>query len=281
MSGGKSERLRLSEVRAVFRLVGECRELGADHAAWRGHLAARLGGLVGGQVGMVGELAPPTGPATPGRLLSAVHVGWLSAQARAIWASYLASGEYVREPVHCAMQALVSRKGLCSRDQAVEDREWFASAFYNDALRASELDEMLVSFRDLPGCGRQNGIFLFRPRGGAVFRRRERRLVGLLHRDLGRHFGAALATLDDPNPSGLAPRLRETLRCLLEGDGEKQVAARLGVSTLTVHDYVKSLYRHFGVASRPELLAYFLRRSGLRLPGPDDPACENKRGHSE
>src|SRR5262249_44181120 len=52
VSGGKSERLRLSEVRAVFRLVGECRELGADHLAWRGHLAARLGSLVGGQAGM-------------------------------------------------------------------------------------------------------------------------------------------------------------------------------------------------------------------------------------
>jgi DNA-binding NarL/FixJ family response regulator len=105
-----------------------------------------------------------------------------------------------------------------------------------------------------------------------VFRRRERRLVRLLHQELGRHFGTPLATLDDPSPSDLTPRLRDTLRCLLEGDGEKQVAARLGVSTLTVHDYVKALYRHFGVASRAELLAYFLRRSGLRLPGPDDPA---------
>jgi DNA-binding CsgD family transcriptional regulator len=78
-----------------------------------------------------------------------------------------------------------------------------------------------------------------------------------------------LATLGDPSPADLTPRQRQALRYLLEGDAEKQVAARLGVSTLTVHDHVKALYRHFGVASRPELLAYFLRRSGLRFPGPD------------
>jgi DNA-binding CsgD family transcriptional regulator len=47
------------------------------------------------------------------------------------------------------------------------------------------------------------------------------------------------------------------------------VARRLGVSTLTVHDHVKAIYRHFRVGSRPELLAYFLRRSRLRIPDSD------------
>jgi DNA-binding CsgD family transcriptional regulator len=169
-----------------------------------------------------------------------------------------------------AMQGLLNCKGLCSRDQAVDDRTWFDSPFYNESLRLWEFDEMLASVCDLPGGRRQNAVIAFRQLGGGIFRRRERRLVRLLHRELGRHFGMALATLDDPSPSDLTPRLRDTLRCLLEGDGEKQVAARLGVSTLTVHCYVKALYRHFGVASRPELLAYFLRRSGLRLPEPDD-----------
>src|SRR5687768_8800140 len=45
---------------------------------------------------------------------------------------------------------------------------------------------------------------------------------------------------------GLSPRQRETLRHLLTGDGEKQVAAKLGVSKHTVHIYVKALHKHFG-----------------------------------
>jgi DNA-binding NarL/FixJ family response regulator len=54
---------------------------------------------------------------------------------------------------------------------------------------------------------------------------------------------------------GLSPRMRQTLELLLSGDGEKQVALKLKLSQHTVHVYAKSLYRHFGVSSRGELLA--------------------------
>jgi DNA-binding CsgD family transcriptional regulator len=60
--------------------------------------------------------------------------------------------------------------------------------------------------------------------------------------------------------AGLSPRLRQTLECLLEGDGEKQAASRLGLTRPTVHQYVTALYRYFGVSSRAELLAHFIRR---------------------
>ena len=58
--------------------------------------------------------------------------------------------------------------------------------------------------------------------------------------------------------SKLPPRQRQTLDRLLAGDSEKQIAARLEVSKHTVHIYVKSLYRRFGVCSRGELLAQFV-----------------------
>ncbi len=59
--------------------------------------------------------------------------------------------------------------------------------------------------------------------------------------------------------STLPPRQAETLERLLAGDGEKQIAAKLGLSRHTVHEYVKSLYRRFGVSSRGELLARWVR----------------------
>ncbi len=64
---------------------------------------------------------------------------------------------------------------------------------------------------------------------------------------------------DPSSPTRLPPRVQETLACLLEEDGEKQAAARLGLSPATVHQYVKVLYRHYRVASRAELLARVLR----------------------
>jgi len=48
----------------------------------------------------------------------------------------------------------------------------------------------------------------------------------------------------------------------MEGDSEKQIAARLGISLPTVHQYVTTLYRRFGVQSRGQLLAYILKRAG-------------------
>jgi DNA-binding NarL/FixJ family response regulator len=52
--------------------------------------------------------------------------------------------------------------------------------------------------------------------------------------------------------------MRQTLRRLLSGDCEKQIALRLGVSPNTVHVYVKAIYRAYGVSSRGELLARFV-----------------------
>ncbi|HUB26738.1 MAG TPA: LuxR C-terminal-related transcriptional regulator [Tepidisphaeraceae bacterium] len=61
---------------------------------------------------------------------------------------------------------------------------------------------------------------------------------------------------------GLPPRLRQTLDLLLTGDSEKQIARRLSLSPHTIHDYVKAIYRRFGVGTRAELLALWVRRTG-------------------
>src|SRR5262245_12911186 len=73
-------------------------------------------------------------------------------------------------------------------------------------------------------------------------------------------IGCALVSALEPGPDALSPRLRQTLACLLEGDAEKQVAARLGLSPTTTHQYVTALYRHFGVRSRAQLLALVIKR---------------------
>ncbi len=53
----------------------------------------------------------------------------------------------------------------------------------------------------------------------------------------------------------LPRRQREVLEKLQCGLSTKGIAAELGISCYTVNDYLKSLYRRFGVCSRVELLA--------------------------
>ena len=49
-------RLRLKDVRSIFRLVGEVREIGADPDAWRPHMVKSLRELLGAQFVVSSEI---------------------------------------------------------------------------------------------------------------------------------------------------------------------------------------------------------------------------------
>ena len=57
----------------------------------------------------------------------------------------------------------------------------------------------------------------------------------------------------------VSPRQQQTLRHLLAGESEKQIAQRLSRSQHTVHTYVKAIYRNYRVSSRGELLSLFVK----------------------
>jgi len=87
---------------------------------------------------------------------------------------------------------------------------------------------------------------------------RKRRLIAAFCRMLGEQ-------LMDGKPGlvtrqSLSRRQRQTLELLLSGNAEKQIAAHLSISRHTVHVYVKSLYKRFGVCSRGELLARWVQK---------------------
>ena len=56
----------------------------------------------------------------------------------------------------------------------------------------------------------------------------------------------------------LAPRLRRVLPLLLAGDSKKQIALKLGISSYTVSEYTKQIYKHFDVTNRGALLSKFV-----------------------
>jgi pSer/pThr/pTyr-binding forkhead associated (FHA) protein len=63
------------------------------------------------------------------------------------------------------------------------------------------------------------------------------------------------ATLD----VSLSPARNRVLFHLLRGLAEKEIGAKLNISVHTVHNHVRQIYQHFGVNSRAELLAAFLK----------------------
>ena len=72
----------------------------------------------------------------------------------------------------------------------------------------------------------------------------------------------AEASRDVPS---LSQREREILALLADGLGNKQIAARLGISSSTVKTHLELLFGKLGVASRAEAVAAAVRRGLLFL----------------
>jgi len=90
------------------------------------------------------------------------------------------------------------------------------------------------------------------------FMARERTLLELAHVELSWIYQPDRYPTTNVVTS-LSPRQRQTLQYLLAGHSEKEIAEIMLLSRNTVHHHVKALHRHFGVSSRSELLAKWVR----------------------
>ena len=138
------------------------------------------------------------------------------------------------------------------REQLLADDAWYRSAHVQELRRIADVDSFIYATYT-PGGDTAMSFSLHRPWGHRPFSERERRLVDLFHREC--VFLHERRT--EPHAvhmRGLSRREQDTLRGLCRGLSEKELAAELRLSPHTVHEYVRSLYRHFGVRSRSELL---------------------------
>ncbi|HEX6961301.1 MAG TPA: helix-turn-helix transcriptional regulator [Lacipirellula sp.] len=258
----QSNRLRLRDVRAVFRLIGECRELGRDSTLWRRHMLAELLRLTGGQVAMGGPTCMRSNFAGA-QPLPVIDIGWDGPREREIFYQYMRDRMHLRDPAIARFGAELAtlpagaKTHTRSRRQLAGDRAWYGSAAFCDYLRPSGVDDGLMSIV-IAADGQADAIALFQPAGQQRFTPRDRRLLRLFHTELAPHLTTELAPPGCDPISRLPPRLRDVLQALLEGDSEQQVAIRLGLTTNSAHQYVKAVYRRLGAHTRAELMAMFI-----------------------
>src|SRR5262245_30462273 len=94
----KSNLLRLKDVRAAYRLIGECRELGRDPLAWRRHMLDGLRLLTGAQVGLYLQLRHPW--SAEEQIAEPLDSGFLEPAHRALWAHYQRENAHRDDPFH-------------------------------------------------------------------------------------------------------------------------------------------------------------------------------------
>jgi DNA-binding CsgD family transcriptional regulator len=266
---GRSERVKLTDVEAVFQLVQDCRDLWADARAWQAHLLEGACQLTGTAVGFYHEVRV----SSDGRrsdVLDESDWGWRDSAARnslvRMYVDYPDRAAYMPRVTQLAATAPDTDCVAVLRDELRSDREWRMSDMFNRYRRPAFLDDMIIAF----SYNRQTGstILLCTNQDLSDRRptRRGRGILKLLTSRLAPLVGTSLVTGSQPGLHDLSPRLRQTLEALLAGYGEKQVAAHLGISRATVHEYIGDLYNRFGVEGRAPLMAYFLGRrpcSGL------------------
>jgi DNA-binding CsgD family transcriptional regulator len=254
----KSDLLRFHDVRDAYRLIGECRDLGGDPVLWHRQMLEGLCRLVGARAATGGEGRWPR-PHRDIEATFAVDVG-LGSRGHDLYWAYMRDLGPRGDPIFQALQQIPDRLVVRTRRELVSDAGWYRSTAWHDYRRPVDIDDQLTSVYQTSDAGAVSIIAMLRAPGERQFSPREQRLLGFFHEELGRLIGRALISPTEPKPQRLSRRLGQTLACLLEGDSEKQVAARLGLSAATIHQYVTALYRHFGVRSRAQLLAHIMKR---------------------
>lgn len=68
-------------------------------------------------------------------------------------------------------------------------------------------------------------------------------------------------------PTPLSPQEKRVLELLLTDAPEREIAARMGLAESTIHSYVASIFRKFGVRGRKGLMSLWLQhQQGQELP---------------
>ena len=245
-----AQRLRLRDVRDVGRLVGECRELGADPLVWRTHMVRELSRHCNTQISGATEQYP-FGDWEHYSAYGLVNIGYACERERLEHLQVMVRPDYVaQDPAAPAMLKLVGRAWTRLRNQVCDDDVWYRSEHAQLKCKPFRVDSFLTSQFPIPHLRCIHMITLSRPWGERPLGLRECRLVHLLHTELGRLWRAESDPLH-----GVGARERDVLHHLRNGQSEKEVARAMKLSAHTVHDYVKRLHQHFGVASRGELLS--------------------------
>jgi DNA-binding CsgD family transcriptional regulator len=259
---GHSQRLRLRDLRDAFRLIGECQEAGADPVEWRQVMLHGVCRLVDAPLAMGGE-GRWAGPARRFAFIwGPINVGPFDPKGLRFVSEYSRNPLIEDDPVWGRLSLIRAPLVTRAREQLLEDRVWYRSPQCAAVRESLGFDHHVFSGYALDGPDEINTFSVARRPGDRPFSARERRLLHVFHHEIGPLVGKRLARGGNGIARPLSPRLRQTLEGLLDGNGEKQVARQLGLSVTTVHQYVMELYRRYGVCSRAELMARWVRRGG-------------------
>ena len=258
MSTSRTHRLRLSDLRRLYRLVGEIRELRSHPTVQRQRMINGLCELIGAWHGFSVHFAHFT-PEQWVQAASVVTGGAPDSRTLKWFAEWAAHNKLNDDPLVDACTRMRRPVGAIRRRDLQAAGLHNGGEIYHGWYEISDLGDSLVSIHHRSGPTDVAGIALHRERNDADFSVRDRKMMRLFMIELYRLYR------DGELEAGqgellLPPRQQQVLERLLHGHSAKQIAAAMGLSQRTVEEYARGLYEKFGVTTRAELMARFLRQ---------------------
>lgn len=266
MSEDASTLLPVDEVARMIRAIGDVAGMTQPLEARRVALMERVLELVDGDSWLWGHAR--TDPARVDPVwFNVLEGGWRDENERALAMQSINHPSILRE-----VFARVEKSTHVSftRQQISPPQVWDADGFRRKFSADTGVQDTVLSLYPVaPQVISAVGVN--RRSGKPNFSTRE---VTVLHLMLGQidwlHRAPAQVPANDDTLLGLPRRQREVLIHLLSGASGKEIAARMEISTHTVADYTKALYRRFRVSGRVELLRKFMSGvSGDGAPRPE------------
>lgn len=267
---GHSSRLRISEVRKVFRLTSEVAQLRLQPAAQQTCLANGLCELLDAVQGYTVRFEG-FDAVSDVRITRMYPGGYPNLAVLEAWRHWESQDRHALrdDPLvnFSARQSASGRdRGTYVRSEVIDDSVWYGSPVFEFLLDHVKVEHLAVSWFRLESEDVAIGFAAQRMRGDRAFTHRERNLLDLLNAELYDLYARRQLTGAGAVERSLSPRQVQLLRLLLLGQAPKRIAYDLGLTEATIRTYIRDLYRKIGVSGREELMALYIREGGIDGP---------------
>lgn len=258
-SNDNASALETDDLRLLLRLSNHLHALPTDRIARTRAFLEAICELVDADVAICSQLNDFCPEASMPSHVWGLDHGFKEEERGAFFAS-LRDVKANMHPVIDATRPYYDRPTAFRREDLLSDDAWYGSDFFKLYATPAGVDHIISPVYPLGTTKAVIGTGVMRRHGRPRFSDREQVLMFAFNAELGWFYESIAAPPGRPSPDAtrLPPRVARTLEHLLAGQSEKEVARTIGVTRETVHQYVKEIYKHFGVRSRAELLARVL-----------------------
>ncbi len=256
----RSQRLRLSEVREVFRVLGDAQDLRHDQVQQETVIVDAMTDLLGASFGYALRFEEFR-PKAPTRLARVVPGTIQDPRVIHYFSEWGKTSEISDSPMMHATWNQAGPVYTTARSDLMTFRDIMPYRVYPELIEPAGILDVLMTFFRYPGSNIVRQYTFQRMNRQTEFEPRQLRLAHLFTTELHRLYGEGRLEPSDLINS-LPQRLVRIAYLLRTNQNQHQIAHSLNLSYHTVRSYTKELYDTVDVNSREELVAKLFGRGG-------------------